>query len=70
MNEKKSGLTPLGKEIKKRIIDKGMTQTELAAAVGTSLKYLGHIIHGRKSGEKYIDKIADLLDIDISKFVA
>ena len=32
-------LTPLGKEIKKRLIDKGMTQVELAAELGITRQY-------------------------------
>lgn len=56
-------LTPTGKKIKKRLIDKGMTQVELAAMVGCNKQYLDKIIFGERSGKKYLPAILEILDI-------
>ncbi|GHU56361.1 hypothetical protein AGMMS49975_19500 [Clostridia bacterium] len=55
------GLTPFGREIKKYTIDRGITIAEFAEAVGADDNYLSQIMHGRKSGRKYIKKIRTLL---------
>jgi transcriptional regulator with XRE-family HTH domain len=68
--KKKHGLTPFGKVVKKRLIDKGMQHQELAVAAGTTLKYLDHILYGRRKRSKYIYKIAAILDIKIEKYIA
>lgn len=61
---KKRRLTPLGMMIKKRLIDLDKTQSQLAKEVGTSKVYLNHILHGEKSGKKYLRKILSVLEID------
>lgn len=53
----------LGKQIKKKLIDHNMTATQLAVALGTTPQYLNKILHGERSGEKYIEKIKQILDI-------
>lgn len=58
-------LTNFGKAVKIRLIEKNMTQVELAGLVGTSKIYLNRIIFGERSGDKYVLKIAKILDIDI-----
>lgn len=40
-------ITPLGIEIKKKLLDRHMSQLELAKKVGTSQSYITDIIHGR-----------------------
>lgn len=60
-------LTPFGAEVKKALVDKCMTQTELAANVGASPKYINLIIYGERSGEKYIPAIIALLELDPKK---
>ncbi len=60
----KRQLTPFGITVKKRLIEKGMTQVRLAEEVGTSNKYLNLILYGDRTGEKYIQKIITVLDID------
>lgn len=61
---RKRQLTPFGITVKKRLIEKGMTQVWLAEEIGTSNKYLNLILYGDRAGKKYIDKIVSLLDID------
>lgn len=57
-------LTPFGKRVKKRLIDRNMTQMELASLAGCGKQYLYKILTGERSGEKYIRKIAEILEID------
>lgn len=47
-NKKKTKrkITPLGIEIKKKLLDKHMTQTELAKRVGVTKVYITEIIYG------------------------
>lgn len=52
-----------GRKIKKQLIDKNMTAKQLADALGTTPQYLNKIIHGERSGEKYIEAIKSILDI-------
>ena len=63
-------LTPLGKEIKKKLIDKEMTQKELADQLGVTKQYITKFITGTRTGEKYLCQIGAILDIDIAKFAA
>lgn len=55
----------LGKIIKKRLIDNSMTAVQLADALGTTPQYLNKIIHGERSGDKYMDSIREILGTDI-----
>lgn len=60
------GYTKLGKQIKKKLIDRNMTAKELADALGTTPQYLNKILHGERSGRKYIAAIKEILNIDIA----
>lgn len=55
-----------GKLIKKKLIDNGMTARQLADALGTTPQYLNKILHGERSGGKYIADIRKILEIDIA----
>jgi len=61
-----SGYSELGKQIKKRLIDRNMTAKELAERIGTTPQYLNKILHGERSGKKYLEAIRDILKIDIA----
>jgi transcriptional regulator with XRE-family HTH domain len=63
----KRKLTNFGKMVKKNLIEKGMTQVQLAQEVGTSNKYLNLILYGERTGNKYTLKIAQVLDIDLEE---
>ncbi len=52
-----------GKRIKIRLIELGMTQTELARATGASRHYINHIISGYRTGDKYREAIERVLGI-------
>lgn len=57
-------LTSYGRIIQKRLIDKGMTQVELAEHLGCDPGYLCQILYGDRAGTKYREKISELLDIE------
>lgn len=63
MREKRC-LTPLGITCKKMMVEKSISQAELAKRVGTSSKYLDLIFHGDRTGKKYILRIIRELGID------
>lgn len=63
MKEKQSELTSFGKTVRKKLIDRNMTQVELAGLLGCSKQYLYKILTGRRSGRKYISDIKEILDI-------
>lgn len=65
MSKKRPALTPFGRKVKKRLIDRNMTQVELAALVGCDEQYINKILYGKRSGRKYRAKIADILDIPL-----
>ena len=58
-------LTDFGKKVKKRLIDKDMTQAELAELIGCERQYLYKILVGERSGEKYKEAISMILGIDL-----
>lgn len=61
---KKRQLTPQGKRIVKRLVDLGKTQVWLCEQVGTSKMYMNFILHGERSGEKYLHKIYEILGLE------
>jgi transcriptional regulator with XRE-family HTH domain len=61
---RKRKLTPFGKLVNNRLIELNMTQKKLAEKVGTSEAYLSMILRGKRSGEKYLDNIIKVLNID------
>ena len=42
MATKQTRLTPFGRKVRKRLIDKNMTQVELAALLGCNKQYMAH----------------------------
>ena len=61
---RKTKLTDFGKAVHKRMIDRNMTLSELAQAVGTSSVYLCNILRGKKKAGKYSDRIIKILEMD------
>lgn len=62
MNRKRQ-MTNFEKEVKKRLIDQGMTQTDLADRLGIKKQYLNLIFDGRRQNSKYVDQIRELLNM-------
>lgn len=61
---RKKTLAPIGKIIRKRMIDLDMTQKTLATLIGSNYIYVTYIMYGDRSGAKYMDKIAEVLKMD------
>lgn len=60
------GYSEVGRQIKRRLIDKDMTATELAETIGVKPQYLNAILHGERSGKKYLQQISKVLDMNIT----
>ncbi|MDZ4042882.1 MAG: helix-turn-helix transcriptional regulator [Eubacteriales bacterium] len=56
-------MNELGRFIKKRLIDQGRTQVELADRIGVKPQYLSSIIRGKKGPGKYTPALARELGI-------
>ena len=56
-------LTPFGMQVKKKLIEKNMTTSDLADGLGISRSVLSQILYGNKKGEKYIEMIREKLEI-------
>ena len=56
-------LTPFGRNVRKRMIDRNMSHTELCEKIGCGKSYLTDILVGRRSGDKYIAAICEALDL-------
>ena len=56
-------LTTFGLSVKKRLLDKGMTQKELASELGIHGCYLTEILYGLRAGWKYREQIEDILSM-------
>jgi len=56
--------TPLGKVIKKRLVDLNENQTWLAKETGMNGRYLHLVLYGYRSGKKYLPDILKVLDLD------
>jgi transcriptional regulator with XRE-family HTH domain len=66
-NRRKKKLAPIGKLIRKRLIELDMTKKDFANAIGANYSYVTYILYGERSGAKYMDKIADVLKLDADK---
>ena len=64
MDRKKRNLTFFGIQVKKRLLDLGMTQKQLADEIGLNTNYLTDILNGRKPGIKYKDAIVARLNLE------
>ena len=60
-------LAPVGKIIRKRMIEMDMTKQELAVLIGAHYNYITFILYGERSGAKYMDRIAEVLKLDREK---
>ena len=64
MRQQNKRLTLFGRLVSKALIDRDMTRRALAAAVGISPQYLSYILNGTRSGKRYIEAIARVLELD------
>jgi plasmid maintenance system antidote protein VapI len=66
-NRRGKKLAPIGKIIKKRMIELDMTKKELSTLIGAHYTYINFILNGERSGAKYMDRIAEVLKLDREK---
>ena len=64
---KRSELTPFGRQVKIRLLERGMDASELARRVGTSPVQISRILHGKHPGREQIPKIASELGIELDE---
>ena len=64
---KRSELTPFGRQVKIRLLERGMDASELARRVGTSPVQISRILHGKRPGREQIPKIASELGIELDE---
>ena len=62
---KRSELTPFGRQVKIRLLERGMDAAELARRVGTSPVQISRILHGKRPGREQIPKIASELGMSV-----
>ena len=62
---KRSELTPFGRQVKIRLLERGMDAAELARRIGTSPVQISRILHGKRPGHQQIPQIASVLGIEI-----
>lgn len=53
-----------GKQVKKRLVDLGMTSKDLAAKLHVDPRYISKIIRGERSGLKYRNRIREILRME------
>lgn len=63
-------ITPFGRNIKKALVDMGMTQRQLAAEIGVAPTYISNIIYGERPGDKYRQKIISVLGLASEQEIA
>lgn len=56
-------MTDFEVEVKKRLLDRGMTQTELADQLGIRKQYLILIFSGQRKNSRYVGRIKEILDM-------
>lgn len=54
-------------KVKKKLIDKRMTQKQLAAILGVTSGYVSQTIYGKKNDETLRNRIREILDIKESR---
>lgn len=62
--KRKRPMTAFEVDVKKRLIDKGMTHTELAERLGIKKQYLTLVLSGERKNSRYVEKIREILEIE------
>lgn len=62
-------VTNFGKEIKKRMIDIDMSQSDLARKMGVSSPYVGEILRGTRNSENAKRKVCEAVGLDYEKLI-
>ncbi len=64
---KLSEITPFGRQVKIRLLERNMDARDLARMIGTSPVQISRILHGKRPGREQIPKIAEILEIDLER---
>ena len=62
MSKKQESRAGFGREVRKQMLDLGLTQREVAARVPMRYQYLNNMLLGNKSGDKYWGRVLEVLD--------
>ncbi|GMQ61169.1 helix-turn-helix domain-containing protein [Vallitalea maricola] len=62
--------TEFGKQVKQALIQKNLTQHDLALIVGISDSYLCDILKGLKRPQKHVNQICSILEIEEKKIAS
>ncbi len=62
MSKKQESRAGFGREVRKQMLDLGLTQREVAARVPMRYQYLNKMLLGNKSGDKYWSRVLEVLD--------
>lgn len=60
----KRQLTEFGMQVRIELVKRNMTQVELADLLGIKKQYLYKILTGERSGERYVEDIKRILELD------
>lgn len=60
---RKTRITEFEAAVKKSLMDRNMTQKELAEKIGIKQQYLNLIFSGKRPNSKYVEKIKEVLEI-------
>ncbi len=63
----KRTLTPFGLEVKKRLLEMGLTQKEFCRRHGIPATRFSEILYGATPGRKYVQKIAQVLNLTLKQ---
>lgn len=56
-------MTEFEKQVKKALIDRNMTMTDLAEALGITISYVSDLIKGKRKNQAQIDRIKGFLSL-------
>jgi len=68
LDKSKKIYTPFGVDVKKTLIDRGLTMTQLEQMIGAPDNYLTMVLRGKRPGRKYVPLIATILEMDLTKY--
>ena len=63
-------LTSFGRDVKYSLLEKNLSHKFLAKELGITAPYLSQILYGVRPGGKHLSKIAAILGLDLTKYVA
>jgi transcriptional regulator with XRE-family HTH domain len=62
-NSREEFASAFGQALDRQLAKKGLGQSDLANATGTSASYINRLMRGRKVSPEWADKVSDVLDL-------